>query len=78
MSIFLNYDGITGECSDANHKGWIDVERIKWGTSRNITSSTSTQGDRESSNAIITDLSFIKLMDKATPYLFLETWLRSR
>jgi len=73
MSIFMHIEGIKGECSDANHKGWVDIERIKWGTKRNINSHTSTQGDRESSNAIITDLSFIKLMDKATPYLFIET-----
>lgn len=26
MSIFVNYDGIKGECSDPAHKDWMDVE----------------------------------------------------
>lgn len=28
MSIFVNYDGIKGECSDPVHKGWMDVETL--------------------------------------------------
>ncbi|MBI3897376.1 MAG: type VI secretion system tube protein Hcp [Gammaproteobacteria bacterium] len=72
MSIFLRIDGITGEASDKNHKGWIDIVDFKWGTRRGITSATSTRGDRESGNAAITDLEFTKLMDIASPKLFLE------
>ncbi len=73
MSIFLNYEGVKGESSDQGHKGWIDLEDLQWGTSRSITSSTSTQGDRESSNAVITDLIVTRRMDSATPKLFLES-----
>ncbi len=73
MSIFMHVEGIQGETSDLNHKGWIDIENLEWGSKRQITSNTSTQGDRESSNATITDLTLIKLMDKTTPYLFIET-----
>ncbi len=73
MSIFMHIEGIQGETSDLNHKGWIDIENLEWGSKRQITSNTSTQGDRESSNATITDLTLIKLMDKTTPYLFIET-----
>lgn len=73
MSIFVNYEGITGESSDAGHKGWMDVHQISWGTEREITSSTSTQGDRESSNAVITDLIITRFMDSATPKVFIES-----
>lgn len=73
MSIFVNYDGIKGEASDAGHKQWMDVESVNWGVSRNITSSTSTQGDRESSNAVIQDLQLVRLMDSATPKIFIES-----
>jgi len=72
MSIFAYIEGIQGDSSDPAHKGWIDIRSISWGVGRNVTSSTSTQGDRESSNAIITDLTFKKFMDKATAKLFLE------
>ncbi|MBX2807124.1 MAG: type VI secretion system tube protein Hcp [Cellvibrionaceae bacterium] len=73
MSIFVNYEGIKGESSDSGHKDWMDVESITWGVGRNITSSTSTQGDRESSNAVISDLQITRLMDKATPKIFIES-----
>ncbi|MEX0731283.1 MAG: type VI secretion system tube protein Hcp [Aquisalimonadaceae bacterium] len=73
MSIFMNYDGIKGESSDSNHKDWMDIQDISWGVSRNITSASSTQNDRESSNAAITDLQVTRAMDSATPALFIES-----
>lgn len=73
MSIFMEIPNITGETSDQNHQGWIDVLEVEFGVHRNITSSTSTQGDRESSNAVISDLKLLKLMDRTTPQLFLLT-----
>lgn len=72
MSVFLFIDGIKGESSDAGHRDWIDVLKWRWGVSRKITSNTSTQGDRESTNAVISDLTITKTMDKATPQLFIE------
>ncbi|MBX2809399.1 MAG: type VI secretion system tube protein Hcp [Cellvibrionaceae bacterium] len=73
MSIFVKYGDIKGESSDDNHKEWIDAEELDWGVSRQITSNTSTQGDRESSNATISDLTLTKFMDKSTARLFIES-----
>lgn len=72
MSIFFYREGIQGEVSDAGYKGWMDILTFQWDVKREITSSTSTQGDRESSNAVIGDLKLHRLMDKATPQLFIE------
>lgn len=72
MSSFLFIEGVTGEASDPSYQGWMDIMKWGWDVSRNITSSTSTQGDRESSNATIGDLKIHRLMDKATPNLFIE------
>ena len=72
MSIFINYDGIKGECSDENHKEWQDVDSISWEVNRQITSNTSTQGDRESSNATVSSVYIKKYMDKVTPKNFIE------
>ncbi|MBI3899441.1 MAG: type VI secretion system tube protein Hcp [Gammaproteobacteria bacterium] len=69
----MSYEGIRGESSDSGHKNWIDIVSFSWGTSRRITSATSTQGDRESSNAKITDLILTKKMDSSSPKLFLES-----
>jgi type VI secretion system secreted protein Hcp len=73
MSIFVNYEGIKGEASDPAHKQWMDVESISWGVGRQITSATSTQGDRESANAVISDLQITRRMDSATPKIFIES-----
>ncbi|NOY71334.1 MAG: type VI secretion system tube protein Hcp [Gammaproteobacteria bacterium] len=73
MSIFMNYDGIKGESSDQGHKDWIDIDSWEWGVERKITSATSTKGDRESTNAVITDLIVTKKMDSASNGLFLES-----
>lgn len=72
MSIFMSYAGIKGNASDSNHRQWLDVDDLHWGVRRKITSPTSTQGDRESSNAQISDLTLTRHVDRASPYLFLE------
>lgn len=73
MSIFIYREGVRGETSDPNHKDWVDVLEVTFGVNRSITSSTSTRGDRESSNATITDLKLLKFMDKSSPKWFLES-----
>ena len=73
MSIFVNYDGIKGECSDNNHKGWMDVETCSFDIARAITSATSTKGDRESSNAEINNIAITRYTDSATPKIFIES-----
>jgi len=72
MSLFMQIAGINGECADSNHKNWMDVETLQWGVSRQITSSTSTKNDRESSNAVISDLHVTRRMDSSTPPMFIE------
>lgn len=73
MSIFMNYEGISAESSDKRHENWVVVIDLHWGVKRSITSNTSTQNDRESANAEITDLTLTRRMDSATPYLFIES-----
>ncbi|MBX2808897.1 MAG: type VI secretion system tube protein Hcp [Cellvibrionaceae bacterium] len=73
MSIFMLLEGIRGESSDNFHKEWIDVESIEWRVGRQITSRTSTRGDRESSNPEFSELLLFKRIDIATPYIFLES-----
>jgi len=73
MSAFLKIEGVKGEASDSGHKDSIDIESWEWGAKRKLTSNTSTKGDRESSNASISDLRITKLMDSASPQLFISS-----
>jgi len=61
MSIFAHIEGIEGEASDSFHKGWLDIL-------------SASCGDRESSNAVIRELTIKRYMDKATPQLHLEAY----
>lgn len=73
MSIFMSYEGITQDnASDKSHDKWIPIIEFAWGSSRQITSATSTRGDRESTNARISDLIVYKWMDQSTSKLFLD------
>ncbi|MCH8504960.1 MAG: type VI secretion system tube protein Hcp [Ectothiorhodospiraceae bacterium] len=74
MSIFMKIDGIdAGSAADQGFAGWIPLTELEFGTSRKITSASSTGGDRESANATITDLELTRLMDRSTPALFIES-----
>lgn len=68
----MQVEGVKGESSDLNHKGWLDIVTLSWNVNRKITSSTSTANDRESSNAEISDLTFTRYMDSATPKIFIN------
>lgn len=73
MSIFMRIEGIDhGEAADTNHRGWIDVVDLSWGTRRSITSRASTRSDRESGNAEMSELTLTRFMDRTTPALFRE------
>lgn len=73
MSIFLQYEGISGESSDKDHSDWVDIDSWSWDVNRKITSRPSTRGDRESSNAEISDLILTKKMDASSNQFFLES-----
>ncbi|MCH8506558.1 MAG: type VI secretion system tube protein Hcp [Ectothiorhodospiraceae bacterium] len=73
MSIHLRIEGLSGDSGDSGHQGWIDILDLKWGVRRRITSHTGTRGNRESSNAEITDLTLTKYLDSSSPSLFLES-----
>lgn len=73
MAILLDYEGIKGETSNKSHEGCINCEGWRFKTNRGITSNTSTKGDRESSNATISDLEITKYMDSSSLKLFIES-----
>ncbi|MBI3900019.1 MAG: type VI secretion system tube protein Hcp [Gammaproteobacteria bacterium] len=66
-------ENVQGESADKGHEKWLDLEFWRFSTRRKITSATSTRGDRESSNTVITDLYITRRMDSATPRLFMES-----
>ena len=71
IDAFLKLSGIDGESTDDKHKNEIDVLSFSWGS----TQPGLAAGDPVSRNAKakITDFTFIKKIDKATPQLLLSS-----
>ena len=65
--IFIKMDGITGESTDAKHRGEIDVLSWSWGVT--TSSSTHVGGAGGAGKAIPADLKFSHRIDLASPSL---------
>lgn len=71
--IFLQLDGITGECSDARHAGWIEISA--WGASYEQPISNSKAATGPSVERCKAEpISITKIMDQATPDLLKKIW----
>ncbi len=66
---FLKITGITGESTDTNHEGWIEVLSFSWGASNSVNASAR---GASAGKAAATDFSFLKQTDSASPQIFLK------
>lgn len=65
MSVFAQYDGIQGECTDQNHDKWIDVLSIDWGAAK--PGGGATGQSRRRGGAVVEDLVLTMEYEKASP-----------
>jgi type VI secretion system secreted protein Hcp len=73
MPIYVKYDVINGDVSEAGHSQWIEVNSFQWGVGRGISSPVGGSADRESSAPSVseivvtkpTDIASVKLLDEA-------------
>jgi type VI secretion system Hcp family effector len=68
-AIFLELDGIKGECKDSKHTDWIEVESLQWGVGRGISGPPSSTGSHTSGKASFSDMTFSKKLDASSPLL---------
>lgn len=73
MSMYLNYEGIKGEATAEGHEQWMDIDTLSWGVSRALSAKTGTNQNREATSTTISEVTFTKITDNATPYLFMES-----
>jgi type VI secretion system secreted protein Hcp len=66
---FIKIDGIEGESTDADHKGWIEIKSFRSGVSQRSSATASSVGGASSERADFRNFNFIKEVDKATPKL---------
>ena len=71
VDIFLKLEGIDGETEDSKHKNEIEIQSFSWGVTNGGTFAAG--GGGGSKHANFQDVSFTKLLDKASPKLFLAS-----
>ena len=69
---FIQIEGVDGESTDDKHKNWIELMSYNWGVSQMASAVASSSGGGTSQRADFQDFAFTKLIDKASPMLFLK------
>lgn len=69
IDAYLQIDGIKGESADAGHKDWIEVSNVSWSIHQPRATTVSTAGGLTAGRASLSDMTFQKLADLASPVL---------
>jgi type VI secretion system secreted protein Hcp len=69
IDVYLQIDGIKGESSDSKHQGWIECESVNWSLRQPKSATASTGGGHTAERAELSEVSFHKLCDLASPIL---------
>lgn len=68
-NLYLQIDGIKGESQDSTHYGWIEVEAVNWAITQPKSATASTGGGHTAERCELTEISFTKVADLASPIL---------
>lgn len=69
MDSYLQIDGVRGESADSKHDGWIECESISWSITQPRSATASTGGGHTAERAELSEITFVKLADLASPVL---------
>jgi type VI secretion system secreted protein Hcp len=69
IDAYLQIDGVKGESSDDQHKGWIECESVSWSLRQPKSATASTAGGHTAERAELSNVCFHKLCDLASPLL---------
>ena len=69
IDVYLQIDGIKGESNDSKHTGWIECSSVNWKLHQPRSATASTGGGHTAERAELSDVSFTKLCDLASPIL---------
>ncbi|HEV7817329.1 MAG TPA: type VI secretion system tube protein Hcp [Janthinobacterium sp.] len=69
IDAYLQIDDIKGESQDDKHKDWIEVSEVSWSVHQPRAATVSTAGGHTSGRADLSNITFKKLADLASPIL---------
>lgn len=67
--LYLQIDGIKGKSNDSMHPGWIEIETVSWAVTQPKSATASTGGGHTAERCEMTEISFTKAADLASPIL---------
>ncbi len=67
--LYLLIDGVKGESQDSMHPGWIECDAVNWAVSQPKSATASTGGGHTAERCELTEISFTKTADMASPIL---------
>ena len=70
IDAYLKIGDIKGESEDDKHKQWVEVSHVNWGVTQPRASTLSTAGGHTNGKADLSEVTFTKLADVASPILF--------
>lgn len=69
IDAYLKLGEIKGESADDTHRGWIECESVNWAINQPKSAAASTSGGHTIGRAELSDVTFHKLADLASPIL---------
>ncbi|NHZ39014.1 MULTISPECIES: Hcp family type VI secretion system effector [Massilia] len=69
IDVYLQIEGVKGESADSTHKDWIECESVAWAISQPRSATSSTAGGHTAERAELSEISFVKIADLASPVL---------
>ena len=73
MAIYMKMGKIAGDVSASGFEQYIELFSFEFGSGRGISMSVGSGKEREATKPSLSEVTCAKAMDKASPYLFLES-----
>jgi type VI protein secretion system component Hcp len=74
MPAYVEIPGIQGSAEDANHKNWIQVDRVTWSASRNVNTAAGSSVNREGSSISFSEVDIWKKIDEGSIRIATRFW----
>src|SRR2546423_7050333 len=70
MAIYMQYEGIKGDVTEAGHDGWIECNSMSLSAFREANTKLGQSSQRQGGQVALSDLTLTKPMCMGSPYLF--------
>lgn len=72
MAIYMKFGSLKGDATHEDHKDWLTIDSVQWGTGRSIMTLSGAAQNRESSEPSVSEVTISKMMDASSPSFFTE------